>query len=187
MRVLHPARFSHVCGCFLVVSVMMPGNLFLRRTLAWSGSCRTSFRRPAFGSNANNQHALPNALLLLRGGGNIFDNLPLGRRRRQLSTAAASSSTTQLGASSSSTTSTNTDRARIDEAAQASLSIVGSSVQPASIEDISYLHTKDCHDFRVLFVLGGPGAGTLVGYPTAIGNVMAVSIFEEGDGICVCL
>lgn len=47
----------------------------------------------------------------------------------------------------------------IEKEAKASLSIVGSSVSLASIQGVPYLDSKDCKEFRVLFVLGGPGAG----------------------------
>lgn len=47
----------------------------------------------------------------------------------------------------------------IGKAAQDSLSIVGKSVTLASLQGVPYFNTKDCDEFRVLFVLGGPGAG----------------------------
>jgi hypothetical protein len=51
---------------------------------------------------------------------------------------------------------------QIDREAQACLSIVGSSVQSACFqESIPYLDTRNCQEFRVLFVLGGPGAGKM--------------------------
>ena len=42
----------------------------------------------------------------------------------------------------------------IEKEAQASLSIVGSSVSTASLQGVPYLDTTDCNEFRVLFVLG---------------------------------
>lgn len=133
----------------------------LRRTLAWSGGSSSLHRRgsAAFGSfaaKATTSTTMIPPTLLLRGGGNLFDRLPAilgkGKQRQSLS---SSSSTTKLEASAA----INSDIDTLNKEAKASLSIVGDSVQSASIEDISYLNTKDCNDFRVLFVLGGPGAG----------------------------
>ena len=108
--------------------------------------------------------------LLLRGGGgggdgnnsgsddnrgrSLFRHLSIGRRGRRglYSSSAIAATTNQLDASDS------TDI--IDKEAQASLSIVGLSVKTSTMEDIPYLNTKKCDEFRVLFVLGGPGAGT---------------------------
>lgn len=49
----------------------------------------------------------------------------------------------------------------IQKEAKASQSIVGSSVSMASLQGVPYLDTKNCDEFRVLFVLGGPGAGKI--------------------------
>jgi len=111
----------------------MPGNIFFRRVVAWTGT------RPLFSIGRS---LTAGSSLSVRGGGG---SEPLFSR--QSSTLASASATDSSS--------------RIDKEAQSSLSIVGSSVQPASMEGIRYLNTRNCSEFRVLFVLGGPGAGKI--------------------------
>ena len=123
------------------------------------------------GSSSNEWHPT----LLLRGGGEDDRNTSTisdGKRfslrhisrgiagRRGLSASSTSASTTNNPAENNNKDKDSATAIRIEKEAQASRSIVGTSLQISTIETIPYLNTKDCQDFRVLFVLGGPGAGT---------------------------
>mmetsp|Transcript_13247 Transcript_13247/g.20193 ORF Transcript_13247/g.20193 Transcript_13247/m.20193 type:complete len:286 (-) Transcript_13247:20-877(-) len=77
--------------------------------------------------------------------------------------ASVTSSVTDSNTSSSDTTTTATATAVKDDNNSAmieqSLSIVGNNVQSATFGGVSYFNTACMPEFRVVFVLGGPGAG----------------------------
>lgn len=135
---------------------MMPGGTFLRHTAAfvWSSSSRSSRRNlptkvgGAFGIAKSRR--IPCWQLVRGGNSNYF-------APSSSAPAAAASNPVTLQAGST----TSVTEEVINKEAQKSLSIVGSSVKLDTLEGIEYLNTKDCNEFRVLFVLGGPGAGML--------------------------
>ncbi|CAB9505472.1 UMP-CMP kinase [Seminavis robusta] len=143
---------------------MMPGGIFLQRTAAFVVGTISSRAigggRIVIAAKSTN----PVSLLQVRGGG-ISQPAFLSSATTSTSLAAtlsqtAESSTTSSDASSDSNDS-NEDEEQPDHTL-ASMSIVGSSVQSALFNDdasLPYLDTTDCNEFRVLFVLGGPGAG----------------------------
>lgn len=106
-------------------------------------------------------------LLQVRGGAASASSNPRGGFPLQATVAASSSSSSSAASSSSSSTSaalssSGGDKGGVDldKEAQATLGIVGKSIQASTFAgEIPYLNTQDCNEFRVLFVLGGPGAG----------------------------
>lgn len=101
-----------------------------------------------------------NPILQVRGGSGYFNGPHPSTIARAATTAMPQSASGGVVDKSS-----NGDKLEttIDQAAQASLSIVGSSVRLSCFQDaIPYMDTRDCQVFRVVFVLGGPGAGALV-------------------------
>jgi hypothetical protein len=148
---------------FLLALTIMPGGIiFSRRTAAFVWST-TSFRvtavqapwRSSSASSSSTRGIPP-----IRGGDNQFPSTSTRIWSSSSSSSSARPATISPAADAASGVD-QIDRAEEEEEVQASLSIVGSSVQSACFQEtIPYLDTRHCQAFRVLFVLGGPGAGT---------------------------
>ena len=139
---------------------MMPMGIFPRRTAAFVGST-TPFRVavvvPLTTTTATSSSSFGIMHLHVRGG----DQQQVSTW--STSTCRAATTVPQSASSERDVDHHDASSSTIDQEAQASLSIVGSSVQSASFQGvIPYLDTRNCQEFRVLFVLGGPGAGKVL-------------------------
>lgn len=133
---------------YCVLAGMMSGGRLLRQASAFLMNGRTAFVRGTSGLQTLHSP------LRFRGGGGTAD--PLNNNdynnnslKRDMSASVSSSEKSKMQAST----------IDIEKEAKASLSIVGSSVKASTFYGVPYLDTRTSNEFRVLFVLGGPGAG----------------------------
>ena len=161
MKLYH---FSSIPTCcwFLALTMSMPA-LFLRCTAAFTTRVT---KNPSFlvASRGTIQNV---PILQVRGGSAAFPH-----HQQQYSTSSTEEAATTVPQEKSQVD--NSSATTIETEAKASLSITGSSVKSASFQDsIPYLDTRDCKKFRVLFVLGGPGAGA---YRTIVYKILALDV-----------